>query len=443
MSEPSPEDVLPRRLGRYVLEKLIGRGGMGLVYLARQEELDRFVVVKIVKADLAKDNPELAGRLRREARALGRVTSEHVVTVHEVGIDAGTPYIVMEYVDGVSAAALVKKEGRLSAAEATRIAIGAARGLAAAHAVGVLHRDVKPGNILVARDGRVKLADFGLARLCDAAPDDTLLTGAGDMLGTPEFMAPENAEPGVLDERADVYSLGVTYYALLAGRVPFTAPGVMATLRKVLLEAVVPPSRHAPGIPPEVDAVCLSLMAREKRARPRDAGAALALLTGQAPAIAPPTVDEVSQATVLVKDAQERREASRWLDKAERHLEEGFPGAAEMALENARALQPDPERLALLARRRFQLARVPRGMRCLELDRSRALALYVSLEAVAKRDVPVAEAEAHARSRGERLPTPAELDAIRRSLAVPADESVATNGVLRAGYRTVKDPPAG
>ncbi len=427
--ELAPEEPLPRRLGRYVLEKLIGRGGMGLVYLARQDELDRHVVVKIVKADLAKDNPELVGRLRREARALGRVSSDHVVMVHEVGIDAGVPYIAMEYVDGVSAAALVKKEGRLPHSEATRIVIGTARGLAAAHAVGVLHRDVKPGNILVGRDGRVKLADFGLARLCDGAPDETALTGAGDMLGTPEFMAPENAEPGILDERSDVYSLGVTYYALLAGRVPFTAQGVMATLRKVLLEPVVPPSRHAPDVPPDVEAVCLRLMARDKRSRPRDAGAALALLTGQIPAVAPMPVDEVDQATVLVKDAQERREASRWLDKAERHLDEGFPGAAEMALENARQLQPDPERLGVLARRRFMRSRVPRGMNCLELDRSRAVALYVSIEPL---ELPPAEAEARARSRGERLPTASELEAIRRLRDVPAN-----------GFLTVKDPPPG
>src|SRR5438477_8472619 len=147
----------PARLGRYAIERLLGRGGMGSVYLARQIDLDRPVVVKVMHPEIAKD-PQWVARLNREALAAAQVSSDAVVKIYDTGVADGVPFIAMEYVEGLSAQALLAKQPRVPHAEATRIILEAARGLQAVHAAGVIHRDVKPANILLASDGRVKLA---------------------------------------------------------------------------------------------------------------------------------------------------------------------------------------------------------------------------------------------------------------------------------------------
>ncbi len=273
---------LPARFGRYTIERLLGRGGMGAVYLARQNDLERFVVVKVMTQEAAKDPSGLA-RLRREAKAAAQVSSEHVVRVYESGVEAGTPYIAMEYVEGTTVQAILAERKRLPHAEATRLILKAASGLRDVHAAHVLHRDVKPANILVGKDGAVKLADFGICKVEVARSAETLaLSRAGEVMGSPDYMSPEQAEGKPLSASSDLYSLGVTYYQLLTGQLPYRGSSALATLTRAHQGNPTPPRAIVPEVPEAVEAVCLSLMARRAEDRPRDAAEAIALLAALA-----------------------------------------------------------------------------------------------------------------------------------------------------------------
>ncbi|HZU95734.1 MAG TPA: protein kinase [Planctomycetota bacterium] len=270
---------LPARFGRYTIERPLGHGGMGTVYLAL-DDLRHRVVVKVISPDLASD-PVAVERLRREALAAAKVSSPHVVRVHEFGVENGTPFIAMEYVEGRSIQQLVTELGRFAPEQATRIVLAAAQGLRDVHAAGILHRDVKPGNILLDGAGQVKLADFGICKLSRKSLEGTpTISLAGEVLGSPDYMAPEQAEGKPLDGRADIYALGVTYYQLLTGQLPFHATTAIATLARALNEKAQPPRAVVPGIPAHVERACLKMMAREPESRPRDAEALIALLEG-------------------------------------------------------------------------------------------------------------------------------------------------------------------
>jgi len=275
---------LSGRFGRYEILGLLGRGGMGAVYRARQTDLDRPVCVKVIAPELAKDSI-LVGRLQREARSAARVSSDNVVQVYEAGVENGIPFIAMELIEGRSVAEVLRDKGRLAPDEAVRIAIAALRGLEAAHKASVLHRDVKPANILLGNDGRVKVADFGLAKLekTEAARDATPgapLSIAGEIVGTPDYMSPEQAEGGTLDGRTDLYQLGVSLYEMLTGVRPFRASSAIATLALVLTTPPPPLRSHVPEIPGALEAVCQKLMAKDPAARPANATEAIALLEG-------------------------------------------------------------------------------------------------------------------------------------------------------------------
>jgi serine/threonine-protein kinase len=261
---------------------------MGAVYLARQTDLDRPVVIKVI---LDTGEPGAIERFQREARAAGKIASDNVVTVHETGVEQGIPYIAMEYVEGRSAADLLRDKGRLDWPEATQLIAAAARGLAAAHAQGILHRDVKPANILVAKDGRVKVSDFGLARAATSGADPAL-TAAGMIVGTPHYMSPEQADAMPLDARTDIYSLGASWFELLTGKRPFEGPSTFATLALVLTAPTPTPRQLVPSLPASVDRACAKLMAREREKRPATASDVIELLekiatltaSGRAPA---------------------------------------------------------------------------------------------------------------------------------------------------------------
>jgi eukaryotic-like serine/threonine-protein kinase len=198
------------------VKELIGQGGMGAVYLARQTALDRLVALKLVRP--RETDPTFAERFVREAKAMARLNHPHVVAVYESGAAGGLPYLVMEYVDGVTLRDAMR-ERKLSPAEALAIVPQICDALEYAHGQGVVHRDVKPENILLGRDGRVKIADFGLAKVTD--PAGVSLTGTRQAMGTPHYMAPEQWEkPGEVDHRADIYALGVVLYELLTGELP-------------------------------------------------------------------------------------------------------------------------------------------------------------------------------------------------------------------------------
>ncbi|MEU1376974.1 serine/threonine-protein kinase [Streptomyces triculaminicus] len=248
--------------GRYRLQRQLGHGGMGVVWQARDEVLGREVAVKEVLAPAGMPGPDvrqLYARLEREARAAARVSHRNVVTVHDVVGDDGRPWIVMELVPGVSLADLLEAEGPLDPARAARIGAEVLAALRGAHAVGVLHRDVKPGNVLIGNDGRVVLSDFGIATL----EGSSALTATGQLVGSPEYLAPERALGRPPGPESDLWSLGVTLYAAVEGRTPFRQDTPLSTLRAVV-DAELPPPRRAGALTP----VLAALLRKDPAERP-------------------------------------------------------------------------------------------------------------------------------------------------------------------------------
>ncbi|CAN5600101.1 hypothetical protein BH20ACT19_BH20ACT19_02480 [soil metagenome] len=203
---------------RFRLEEKIGSGGMSTVYRAYDPTLERWVAIKVMHRDIT-DDPDQLERFRREARAVARLSHPHVVTVIDFGEDGGTPYIVLEYVEGETLKERIKRMGRLPVAEAVAYAIEIGRALSAAHAERLVHRDVKPQNVLIDAEGRGKVTDFGIARSLEADG----LTATGRVLGTTDYVSPEQALGREVSEQSDVYSLGIVLYETLTGEVPFKA----------------------------------------------------------------------------------------------------------------------------------------------------------------------------------------------------------------------------
>jgi eukaryotic-like serine/threonine-protein kinase len=233
--------------GHYAIERELGRGGMAVVYLARDVRLDRPVAIKLLPPELAAHD-KLRERFIREARTAARLSHAHIVPIHAVDEVRGHVFYVMSYVDGETLAERVANRGPLPPREVSRLLREIAGALAAAHAQGVVHRDVKPGNILLERaTGRAMVTDFGIARLADGGE-----TGAGELLGTPEYMSPEQAAGEAVDARSDLYSLGVVAYYMVSGQLPFTAPTIQAVLAKQITQAPPPVASVAGSIPPSL-----------------------------------------------------------------------------------------------------------------------------------------------------------------------------------------------
>jgi eukaryotic-like serine/threonine-protein kinase len=232
-------------VGRYSLERELGRGGMGVVYLAREVLLDRPVAIKLLPPEFAA-RPELRDRFMREARTAARLSHPYIVPIHAVDEIGGFVFIVMAYVDGGTLAQRIAAHGPLPAHDVTRIMREVAWALAYAHAQGVVHRDIKPANILLERGtGRAMVADFGIARLAETTGD----TAAGVVLGTPEFMSPEQATAEELDGRSDLYALGIVAYLALTGTLPFTANTAQGVIAQHLTQPPPPVATIARGIP--------------------------------------------------------------------------------------------------------------------------------------------------------------------------------------------------
>ncbi len=266
---PPDRDALPfERLGEFRLLRRLGEGGMGTVYLAVQESLSRKVALKVVRADLAGSESALA-RFRREAAALARLRHENIVQVHAVGEDRGVRFIVMQYAEGRGLDEILdaaEREGRRPAAsEAVRWAARIARALQAAHAAGIVHRDVKPGNVLNTSDGTPMLLDFGIARDVGAAG----LTASAPFVGSPHYAAPEQiaGELGAADARTDVYSLGVTLYRCLAGRSPWRGETVEQVFREILAADAERLRVRVPTIARDLEIVVAKAMEREPSRR--------------------------------------------------------------------------------------------------------------------------------------------------------------------------------
>jgi hypothetical protein len=220
VNDPTGTDArVGSRWGSFELVSVLGRGGMGTVYEAVDLLLARRVAIKLLSSRVAAQGEEQVGRLLEEARAVARLEHPNIVAVYQVGRHDGTYFLAMQLVRGQSASQRLRAGGPLPAREAARVALEASRGLGAAHGLGLVHRDVKPDNILLGENGSVKVADFGLARGPRCA--DSGVTGSDVVVGTPHFMSPEQAQGFAVDARSDLYSLGATWYCLLAGRPPF------------------------------------------------------------------------------------------------------------------------------------------------------------------------------------------------------------------------------
>jgi tRNA A-37 threonylcarbamoyl transferase component Bud32 len=262
---PAPDPLIGHRLGHSRIIERIGEGGMGSVYRARHEVLDKDVAVKVLAPAVRRD-PTLVQRMLREARLAARIDHPGVVTVLDAGNEGGLPYLVMPYIRGKNLDDILSERKRLKPLEALSAVKKAARAIAAAHKLGIVHRDVKPANLIVTVDGHVKVTDFGLALAIAAG--DPRLTKADSVVGTPQFMAPEQVSGDSLDVRTDIYALGATLYNLLAGEAPYAG----GTPLSVAIKHADPDARPRPlrELVPDLPAEIVALVERMMAKRPED-----------------------------------------------------------------------------------------------------------------------------------------------------------------------------
>ncbi len=258
--------------GRYLVGPRIARGGMATVYEATDLRLDRVCALKVMHAGLG-DDDDFAGRFVREARSAARLSHPHVVGVFDQGDDDGTLFLAMEYIPGHTLRDLIRAESPIAPGRVLALIDPVLSALAAAHRAGMIHRDVKPENVLLADDGRIKVADFGLARAVSAETQHA--TTAGVLIGTVSYLSPELVVDGTADARSDVYAAGVLLYEMLTGRKPHEGGSPIQVAYKHVHEDVPPPSHEVRGIPPYVDALVARATARDRHLRPADAGVLL------------------------------------------------------------------------------------------------------------------------------------------------------------------------
>jgi serine/threonine protein kinase len=288
------EEEIPSKLGGYEIIELLGKGGMGTVYLARQISLDRPVALKVMNPRWASD-PVFVARFTREAYAAAQLVHHNVVQIYDIGQDNGVNYFSMEYVKGQTLSEILKAEGKLDVDVAVGYILQAARGLKAAHEQGMVHRDVKPDNLMLNDLGVVKVADLGLVKTPgssepgeqaehDDAPQTRKsrgsqgslssmpsVTNVGSAMGTPTYMAPEQGmNAATVDHRADIYSLGCTLYVLVTGRVPFKGKTAIEVMTRHLKDSPIPPEAISKRVPPEVSAIILKMMAKKPGDRQAD-----------------------------------------------------------------------------------------------------------------------------------------------------------------------------
>ncbi len=254
--------------GRYKIERVLGRGGMGTVYLAEDAELGEKVAIKTIRSDLITSDESAMERFRNEIRLARKVTSRHIVRTHDFGKADDVYFVTMEYVQGMTLRALLDKRGQLDTDATLAIARQLADGLECAHEQGIIHRDLKPENLLLDASGTLKVMDFGVARLAERT---TALTQAGMVVGTPAYMAPEQLLSEDVDARSDLYSVGVVLYECLTGKPPFEAKSPISLIAKVLNETAIAPDMVKPDVPHAISELVMRLLSKEPGERPQSA----------------------------------------------------------------------------------------------------------------------------------------------------------------------------
>ena len=254
---------MPAAIGRYRVERLIGGGAMGMIYAAHDPVIDRKVAIKLIRADLLSgdDKTDYVARFQREARTAGRCSHPNIVAIYDFAVHEGNPYLAMEYVEAGNLGQVLASAGRLPVRDAVAIAAQVLDALACAHGLGIVHRDVKPANILLLPDGQVKMTDFGIARI-----DSTEMTRAGSVIGTPSYMSPEQCRGDAVDGRSDLFSTGVVLYEMLSGERPF--PG--RTIVEIAYRLMNEPPPDIRGKLPTVPASLARVVERALAKQPAD-----------------------------------------------------------------------------------------------------------------------------------------------------------------------------
>jgi|GEM_PF-436908 len=263
---------------RYEILKRLGEGGMGAVYQARDHELDKLVALKVIRPELA-GHPDILRRFKQELILARQVTHKNVIRIFDLGMAGGCKFITMDYIDGRDLKSILVERGKIPPNEAVPIVQQVCRGLEAAHTEGVVHRDLKPQNIMVDESGRVWVMDFGLARSMEMAG----MTRTGALMGTPDYMSPEQARAEKVDARSDLFSLGIIFYEMLTGVLPFQADTLMATLLKRVQEKAEPPRVLEPAIPQHLSDVVMKMLEPDRAKRYQTTGEVLADLAGDTP----------------------------------------------------------------------------------------------------------------------------------------------------------------
>ncbi|HET9317932.1 MAG TPA: protein kinase [Vicinamibacteria bacterium] len=267
---------------RYEILENIGKGGMGVVFRARDRRLDEEVALKVLRSEALEEDPALVGRFKQELKLARRITHRNVLRTHDFEEWHGLPYISMEYVEGVTLKDLIRSKGALPLGVGLRIAKQVCQGLEAAHAGGVVHRDVKPQNMLILPEtGDVKIMDFGIARVSELerGESDPALTMAGTVMGTPDYMSPEQASGTPADFRSDIYSLGVVLFEMFTGRLPFTGEKVMSVILGHIQKPPPLPRKLNPQVPPELEQVILRCLDKNPKRRYQQIGDVLDALS--------------------------------------------------------------------------------------------------------------------------------------------------------------------
>ncbi len=412
--------------GRYRIEGRLGVGGMSTVELALDERLERYVAVKLLAEHLA-DDPTFISRFRREALAAARLVHPNIVQTFDFGLDEATHqyFIVMEHVAGHSCAELLRDRGHLDVEQAVEIVTQACRGLDYAYRNGVVHRDVKPGNLLVSGTDVVKLADFGIARAADLSS----ITQVGSVLGTAAYLAPEQARGEEAGPRADLYSLGVVTYQLLSGRLPYEAKSLSELAYKQQRESPIPLSELNPLVAPELARAVAQAIAIEPEDRPADAMVLAKMLRDGARGIAPLGADAAT--AHLGTKATTRVLPRRGSDDS---YHNPLPGQVDETAATRVVRQPPPPARQVPARDPRQPPRDQRGARAVRAAAEQELPEGRSSAARAARAAPRTP-EPAPRSRGNRV--------LRRLFALMALMLVFIAAVVVAVViATSKSPPA-